>query len=203
LSLWSETLFILLAVALVLALVRMVDSQPAAPRGWTLTLGGGSALLLLTRSAALPMIAGLFIWLAVQLPRGRRGIGLGVLQALGFAVLTFVVVRVVRSEPVGALLVAGLMTFGLALRDQVADPALLVGVFAQCLLILWLLLRQGLLAYATTIVLTNMVLMYPTTRFGGSWLATGSTAMALMVPLVAAYGAWASARRGGPSPRRA
>ena len=122
-------------------------------------------------------------------------IGLGVLQALGFAVLLFVVVRVVRSGPVGALLVAGLMTFGLALRDQVADPALLMGVFAQCLLILWLLLRQGLLAYATTIVLTNMVLMYPTTRFGGSWLATGSTAMALMVPLVAAYGAWASARR--------
>jgi hypothetical protein len=129
--------------------------------------------------------------------------GLGALQALGIAVLTFVVFRAVRYEALGALLVAGLMTFGLAMRDQLADPALLLGVFAQCILILWLLLRHGLLAYAVTIVLTNMVLMVPTTRFGGSWLATGSTAMALMVPLVAAYGAWASARRGGPSPPRA
>jgi hypothetical protein len=120
--------------------------------------------------------------------------GLGALQALGFAVLTFVVVRAVRYEPLGALLVAGLLTFGLAMRDQLADPALLLGVFAQCILILWLLLRHGLLAYAVTIVLTNMVLMVPTTRFGGSWLATGSTAMALMVPLVAAYGAWTSAQ---------
>ena len=121
--------------------------------------------------------------------------GLGALQALGFAVLTLVVVRAVRYEPLGALLVAGLMTFGLVMRDQLADPALLLGVFAQCILILWLLLRHGLLAYTVIIVLTNMVLMVPTTRFGGSWLATGSTAMALMVPLVAACGAWTSVRR--------
>jgi hypothetical protein len=103
----------------------------------------------------------------------------------------------VRYEPLGALLVAGLLTFGLALRDQVADPGLLLGMLAQCLLILWLLLRHGLLAYTTAIVLTNMVIMVPTTRFGGSWLATASTAMALTVPLVAAYGAWTSARREG------
>jgi serine/threonine-protein kinase len=121
-------------------------------------------------------------------------VGLGVLQGLGFAVLTLVVIRAVRSEPLGALLVAGVMTFGLAMRDQVTDPGLLLGVLAQCLLITWLLLRHGLLAYATAIVLTNMVVMYPTTRFGGSWLATGSTALALTVPLVAAYGAWASSR---------
>jgi len=121
-------------------------------------------------------------------------LGLGTVQALGVAVLTLVAVRAVRREPLGGLLVAGLMTFGLAVRDQVSDPALLLGVLALCGLHVWVLLRAGLLAFATAVVLTNTVLMYPTTRFGEGWSATGSMALALTVPAVALYGAWVSSR---------
>jgi 4-amino-4-deoxy-L-arabinose transferase-like glycosyltransferase len=71
-SLWSETLFILLLLAFLLMVVRAVDSQAEPPFGWIPFLGCGSALLLLTRSAALPMVVGLLAWLALRLPRGRR-----------------------------------------------------------------------------------------------------------------------------------
>jgi len=71
-ALWSETLFILLLLALLSALLRAIDSQTAVTSGWAFWLGLGSALLMLTRSAALPMVVGLLGWLALRLPRGRR-----------------------------------------------------------------------------------------------------------------------------------
>jgi serine/threonine-protein kinase len=121
-------------------------------------------------------------------------LGVGTVQGLGFAVLALVVVRAVRHEPLGLLLVAGLMTFGLAMRDQVVDPGLQIGALAQSGLLLWLLLRSGLLAFTTAVVLINLVLLYPTTRFGEGWAATPSMALALTVPAVAAFGGWVSAR---------
>jgi hypothetical protein len=69
-SLWSETLFMLLLLALLARVVRALDGDPGAAAGGALWLGAGSALLLLTRAAALPMVAGLLVWLIV---RGRRG----------------------------------------------------------------------------------------------------------------------------------
>lgn len=80
-ALWSETLFILLLLVLLSVLLRAIDSQVAVTSGWAFWLGCGSALLMLTRSAALPMVVGVLGWLALRLPRGRR------LQTVGGAPL--------------------------------------------------------------------------------------------------------------------
>lgn len=102
-SLWSETLFILLLLAFLLAVVRAVDSQAEPPSGWILFLGCGSALLLLTRSAALPMVVGLLTWLALRLPRGGR------LRTVAGATLVVVLLvlpwSVVSSRRAGQLVV--------------------------------------------------------------------------------------------------
>jgi len=102
-SLWSETLFILLLLAFLLVVVRAVDSQAEPPSGWILFLGCGSALLLLTRSAALPMVVGLLAWLALRLPRGRR------LRTVAGAALVVVLLvspwSVVSSRRAGQLVV--------------------------------------------------------------------------------------------------
>jgi dolichyl-phosphate-mannose-protein mannosyltransferase len=71
-TLWSETLFILLLLALLFLVVRAIDSGSEVPSGRIFVLGCGTALLLLTREAALAIVVGLLVWLAVRLPRGRR-----------------------------------------------------------------------------------------------------------------------------------
>jgi serine/threonine-protein kinase len=124
----------------------------------------------------------------------------GLLLAFGFAVFLYGVTRLVRHKLLGGLLVATIMTFGLALRDQITHPGILVGLAVSCLAYVLVMLHFGLAATAAAMALANLIILYPTTTWGGSWITTGSTVLALTVPVVAAYGAWA-ATRGGPARR--
>jgi 4-amino-4-deoxy-L-arabinose transferase-like glycosyltransferase len=71
-SLWSEGLFNLLLLALLLMITSLIDRGGDAPGRWIAAMGGGTGLLLLTRAAALPMALALLGWLAWRLPRERR-----------------------------------------------------------------------------------------------------------------------------------
>ncbi len=119
---------------------------------------------------------------------------LGTLQGFGLAVLLLVAARILRHDALGGLLVAVAMAVGLAMRDQVTDPVLFVGLLIQCALMVMMMLRFGLLMLVTLVAFANLAIMYPTTRFAESWFANGSTVLAMTVPLLAAYGAWAATR---------
>ena len=114
----------------------------------------------------------------------------GIPMAFGFAVLLFAISRIVRGEKLAGWIFAALMAFGLALRDQITDPAILLALLLSTGVMAAVLLRFGLLASATMLVLGHLIILYPTTRYSDSWLTSGSTVLAFTVPLVAAYGAW-------------
>ncbi|MFQ5349070.1 MAG: serine/threonine-protein kinase [Thermoanaerobaculia bacterium] len=160
----------------------------------TAGLLGGQALGLPSRVWTVLIPAGTGWQVADVLGVWPQSVAIGTLQALGFAVLLLLLVKVARSELLGGLLFVALMLFGLALRDQITDPGLLIGLAAQLGLMAWVLLRFGLFAFAASVVLSNLVFMYPTTQFGVGWTATGSTALALTIPAVAAWGAWVCTR---------
>lgn len=127
-------------------------------------------------------------------------LAVGTLMALGFAVLTFSLIMVVRSELVGGLLFSFVMVFGLSVRDSLTEPAL---VFVTCLpvgIMTVMLLRFGLLASATMLTLGHLGLLYPVTHFSGAWYAGGAPVLMSTIVLVAACGAWTCARRGAPDP---
>jgi prepilin signal peptidase PulO-like enzyme (type II secretory pathway) len=94
----------------------------------------------------------------------------------------------------GGILVALMMAFGLALRDQITHPGILVGLIVSTSLYVVVMLRLGLAATVTGMVLSTLILLYPTTTWGGTWVANGSTVLALTVPVVAAFGAWMATR---------
>jgi serine/threonine-protein kinase len=118
----------------------------------------------------------------------------GILMAFGFATLLYAVARAVRHELLGGILVALMMAFGLALRDQITHPGILVGLIVSTSLYVVVMLRLGLAATVTGMVLSTLILLYPTTTWGGSWVTNGSTVLALTVPVVAAFGAWMATR---------
>jgi protein-S-isoprenylcysteine O-methyltransferase Ste14 len=61
-----------------------------------------------------------------------------------------------------------------------------------------MLLRFGLLASATMLVLGHLGLLYPVTQFSGAWYAGGAPVLMSTVVLVAGYWAWTCARRAAP-----
>ena len=123
-------------------------------------------------------------------------------MAFGFATLLYAVARAVRHELLGGILVALMMAFGLALRDQITHPGILVGLIVSTSICVVVMLRLGLAATVTGMVLSTLILLYPTTTWGGSWVANGSTVLALTVPVVAAFGAWMATRGARLDPGR-
>jgi len=113
----------------------------------------------------------------------------GVMMALAFAVMLLVVARAVRSEVLGAWIFAIVLAFGLALRDQVTDPGILIGLLISTWVMAEIFLRFGLLASAATSGLAHLIILSPTTQYSENWLSTGSTVLAFTTVVVAAYGA--------------
>jgi hypothetical protein len=121
----------------------------------------------------------------------------GVIMGLAFAMLLLVLARIARNDEIGAVLMAVVLTFGLALRDRVDEPTVIVALLLSVWIPAQAFLRFGLLAFVTSYVLAHAIMLPPTTQYSNNWLATGSTVLALTSVVVAAFGAWTATRVGG------
>ena len=128
--------------------------------------------------------------------KNTTAIFLVLLLGLAFAVLLLFLARLARNDEIGAVLMAVVLTFGLALRDRVDEPAVIVALLLSVWVPAQAFLRFGLLAFVTSYVLAHAIMLPPTTQYSDGWLATGSTVLALTTVVVAAFGAWTATRVG-------